>query len=86
MGKRNKLQKGGLSRKNHLTVIKSKKTASQPVNMSIESEEEVHNQSNIKEPSKPKPLRHRRTITKVVLSRGQKRRAEKREKFARRYV
>jgi hypothetical protein len=79
MGKRNKLLKGGMSRKNHLTVMRSKRST-QPVDISIEEPED----KIIKEPPKPKPLRHRRNITKIVLSKGQKRRQLKKEKFIRR--
>ena len=81
MGKRNKLLKGGLSRKNHLTVMKSKKPQQVTREIESESEEEIKEVKTTNEPPKPKPLRHRRTITKIVLSKGQKRRQERKEKL-----
>jgi hypothetical protein len=83
MGKRNKLLKGGLSRKNHLTVMKSKKPATAP-RVDIEEEESIEEKPIVKEPAKPKPLRHRRNVVNTVLSKGQKRRQQKKEKFTRR--
>jgi hypothetical protein len=82
MGKRNKLLKGGLSRKNHLAVMKSKKP-SQPVNMSID-EDSIESIKEKQVASKPKALRHRRNVDNTVLSKGQKRRLLKKDKFKRR--
>jgi len=119
MGKRNKLLKSGLSKKNFQNVLQSKKNEksvvlnktfnapltdiNQDLDMSVEdfeksnakdlnktviNEEALEKQSNLFGIEKEKlrtflenPMRHRRQITKVVLSKGQRKRLEKKEKF-----
>jgi hypothetical protein len=128
MGKRNKIAKGGFSKKNYQTVMKSKKdiknqlsrTFVQDENMKKESQsseendesEEIVEQTNhnkskyisksfVNEEALQRhrsilgidetmlntsqhPLRHRREKHSNILSKGQRKRLEKREKFKRR--
>jgi hypothetical protein len=130
MGKRNKILKSGLSKKNFQNVLQSKKndksvllnktyntintnniknpkfleknededqdmsvdnlnkTTTRDLNKTLLNEDAVERQSKLFGIEKEKlrtflenPMRHRRQITKVVLSKGQKRRLEKKEKF-----
>jgi hypothetical protein len=80
MGKRNKLAKIGYNRLQK-KALKKKETQNKEEAASVVSEEEIKE----KVPEQPKSLRHRRVKNnKDVLSRGQKRRFDKKQKFARR--
>jgi hypothetical protein len=74
MGKRNKLAKSGLSRKYKKNIINKERLKENDSVISEISENVVIN-------NEPKPIRHRRKITNIVLSRGQKRRLKKKAKF-----
>ena len=81
MGKRNKLAKIGFS-KLQKKAMKKKELLKKEESESIISEEESINENKQEQ---PKSMRHRRVKNnKVVLSRGQKRRLDKKQKFARR--
>lgn len=81
MGKRNKIMKIGFS-KLQKKALKKKELANKP-----DEEESIVSADEIEQKEEPqiKSLRHRRVKNnKIVLSRGQKRRAEKKQKFVRR--
>lgn len=85
MGKRNKIAKAGMSKKNYQAVLNKNKNKSMMVEESIGEIEKSVEEEQIKS-SEPKPLRHRRNVRKDVLSKGQRRRQEKKDKFKRREV
>ena len=78
MGKRNKLTKSGLS-KRYTKNFNNKETTKEENSDNSEISEEI-----IK--TEPKSIRHRRKITKIVLSRGQRRRLKKKEQSGKKKI